>query len=106
MTEEEIKEFFMVTDKNLNSYLEVRNGFTDEQIAEKPEALITEILKKTYGYPITFMDEAAEELIHVSEERSIKVYEDYAMEILNGYYEDLYDFTQEVSDCFRNFPDE
>ncbi|MCQ2575441.1 MAG: hypothetical protein MJ162_01780 [Treponema sp.] len=106
MTEEEIKEFFMVTEKNLNSYLEVRNTFTDQQIAENPEFLVTGILKKTYGYPITFMDEAAEELIHVSEERSQKVYEEYAKEIINGYYEDLYDFTQEISDCFRNFPEE
>lgn len=105
MTEDEIRTFFNVNANNEKTYLAVRNKFTDEEIQSKPENLITEILKQTYGCPITFMDEAKEELIHVSEEKSQKVYEKYAEEIVNGYYEDLYDFTQELSDCLGNFPE-
>lgn len=52
------------------------------------------------------MDESAEELIHVSEEKSQKVYENYADEILDGEYEDLYDFTQELSANLANFPED
>lgn len=106
MTENEIRTFFNVTPNNEKSYLEVRNNFTDEQVCNNPEIFIKEILKKTYGFPITFMDEWKEELFTVSEEKSEKVYAQYAQEIINGYYEDLYDFTQELSDCFRNFPED
>lgn len=105
MTEEEIKTFFNVNKNNEKTYLAVRNLFSDQEIQDSPEKLITEILKQTYGYPITFMDEAKEELIHISQEKSLKVYEKYADEIINGYYEDLYDFTQELSDCLGNFPE-
>lgn len=105
MTEAEIKSFFNVNKNNEKSYFEVRNNFSEEEIQNHPENLITEILKQTYGCPITFMDEAKEELIHISEEKSIQVYEKYAEEILDGYYEDLYDFTQELSDCLGNFPE-
>lgn len=105
MTEEEIKSFFNVTKNNEKSYFAVRDKLSDEEIQTHPEKLITEILKQTYGYPIAFMDEAKEELIHISEEKSLKVYEKYAEEIIDGYYEDLYDFTQELSDCLGNFPE-
>ncbi len=105
VTEEEIKSFFNVTKNNEKSYFAVRDKFSDEDIQTNPEKLITEILKQTYGFPITFMDEAKEELIHISEEKSLKVYEKYAEEIIDGYYEDLYDFTQELSDCLGNFPE-
>jgi len=97
MTEEEIKTFFMVTEKNLASYLEVRNQFTDTQISETPEALITEILKKTYGFPISFFDSGKEDNFTLSETRSQKIYENFALDILDGEYEDLYDFTQDFS---------
>lgn len=105
LTEDEIKSFFNVNKNNEKSYFDVRNNFSEEEIKNNPEKLITEILKQTYGFPITFMDEAKEELMHLSEEKSLQVYEKYAMEIVNDYYEDLYDFTQELSDCLRNFPD-
>ncbi|WP_407400135.1 hypothetical protein [Treponema sp.] len=104
MTEEEIKIFFNVNVNNEKSYLAVRNVFSDEEVLNHPEKLIAEILKQTYGYPISFMDEAMEELVHISEEKSLKVYENYAQEIVKGYYENLYDFTQELSDCLGNFP--
>ena len=106
MTEEEIKTFFMVTANNEKSYLAVRQNFTDKQIEETPEKFIAAILKQTYGFPISFMDEGMEELIKVSPEKSEMVYSQYASEIVKGYYEDLYDFTQELSDCFGNFPKE
>ena len=97
MTEEEIKEFFMVTQKNLSSYMEVRNSFTDEQIQQSPQLLITAILKKTYGFPISFFDSGKEDNFTLSESRSQKIYEDFALDILDGEYEDLYDFTQDFS---------
>lgn len=105
MTEDEIRTFFNVTPNNEKTYLAVRQKFTDSQIKENPQALITEILKQTYGFPITFMDEGMEELFTVSPEKSEKVYAQYAEEIVDGYYEDLYDFTQELSACFSNFPE-
>lgn len=97
MTEEEIKTFFMVTEKNLPSYMEVRNNFTDQQIEETPEVLITEILKKTYGFPISFFDSGKEDNFTLTEKRSQDIYEEFAMAILNDEYEDLYDFTQDFS---------
>ncbi|MCQ2593204.1 MAG: hypothetical protein MJ188_10525 [Treponema sp.] len=106
MTEDEIKEFFNVNKNNEKSYLKVRELFSDDQIQNNPEQLISEILKQTYGFPITFMDEGREELFTVSPEKSEKVYAQYAEEIKNGYYESLYDFTQELSDCFSNFPED
>lgn len=105
MNEQEIKEFFGIKDTHKN-FQELRAGFTAEQIEANPAEFITAILKQTYGFPITFMDEAAEELIHISEEKSQKVYETYAQEILDGEYEDLYDFTQELSDALGNFPED
>lgn len=106
MTEQEIKDFFILSKKDEEDYTKLRSAYTDEQIAADPVPLVTEILKKSYGFPISFMDEAAEELFNLSEEKSTEVYEKYAMEILNGYYEDMYDFTQELSDFLANFPDE
>lgn len=97
MTEEEIKDFFIVTEKNMASYLESRNKFTEEQIKESPELLITEILKKTYGFPISFFDSGKEDNFTLSEARSQKIYEDFAQDILDDEYEDLYDFTQDFS---------
>lgn len=105
MTEQEIKDFFLIKDSHKN-YQEIRAKFSDQEIQENPAALITEILKQTFGFPISFMDEGREELFTASAERSESVYQSYANEILNGYYEDLYDFTQELSDCFKNFPEE
>lgn len=97
MTEDEIKEFFMVTEKNMASYVEVRNQFSDEEISQSPEKLITEILKKTYGFPISFFDSGKEDNFTLTEARSQQIYEDFAMDILDGEYEDLYDFTQDFS---------
>lgn len=106
MSEEEIKSFFNVNKNNEKTYLEVRNKFSEEEIKNTPEKLITEILKNTYGCPASFMDEAKEELVHIPAEKIIPVYEKYAQEIIDGYYEDLYDFTQELSDCLGNFPED
>lgn len=97
MTENEIKEFFMVTEKNETSYLEVRKDFTDQQISENPELLIIAILKKTYGFPISFFDSGKEDNFTLSEERSQIIYEEFAESILYDDYEDLYDFTQDFS---------
>lgn len=97
MTEDEIKTFFMVTEKNLPSYMEVRKNFTEQQVQETPEVLITEVLKKTYGFPISFFDSGKEDNFTLSEARSQKIYEDFAIDILDGEYEDLYDFTQDFS---------
>lgn len=97
MTENEIKDFFMVTEKNMASYLEVRNNYTDQQILENPKALIVDILKKTYGFPISFFDSGKEDNFTLSEEKSQKIYEEFARDILDEEYEDLYDFTQDFS---------
>lgn len=97
MTEEEIKAFFMVTEKNINSYLECRNKFTEDQILENPDLLVIEILKKTYGFPISFFDSGKEDNFTLSEEKSLKIYTEFAESILFGDYEDLYDFTQDFS---------
>lgn len=102
MTEAEIKEFFLIKDTHKN-YKELREKFSQEEIENDPATFITEILKQTYGFPISFMDEGSEELFEASPEQSQEVYEKYAMEILNGEYEDLYDFTQEISAEFSNF---
>lgn len=105
MTEQEIKDFFILSKKDEEDYKKIRSNFTDEQIEQDSVPLVTELLKKAYGFPISFMDEGKEELFALSEEKSIEVYEKYAIEILNNYYEDLYDFTQELSDCLANFPE-
>jgi len=97
MTEDEIKDFFMVTEKNLASYEEIRKSFTETQISEKPEELIIAILKKTYGYPISFFDSGKEDNFTLTEEKSQKLYEEFADAIIDGEYEDLYDFTQDFS---------
>lgn len=97
MTEEEIKTFFMVTEKNLSSYLEVRSKFTDQQILENPELFIAEILKKTYGFPISFFDSGLEDNFTLTPEKSQKIYEEFSQAILDNEYEDLYDFTQDFS---------
>lgn len=105
MTLTEIKDFFLIKESQKN-YQELKKNFTDKQIEDNPKSFITAILKQTYGFPISFMDESAEELIHISEEKSQKVYENYADEILDGEYEDLYDFTQELSANLANFPED
>lgn len=97
MTEDEIKEFFMVTQKNQASYDQVRKIFNDEEISSEPEKLIIAILKKTYGYPISFFDSGKEDNFTLSEKRSDEIYEEFAEAILAGDYEDLYDFTQDFS---------
>lgn len=97
MTEDEIKSFFMVTEKNMASYLEVRNNFSDEEISQTPDKLITAILKQTYGYPISFFDSGKEDNFTLSEERSQQIYEEFTCAIINGEYEDLFDFTQDFS---------
>lgn len=97
MTEDEIKSFFMVTEKNLASYIEVRNNFSDDEISASPEKLITAILKKTYGFPISFFDSGKEDNFTLSEERSQQIYEEFTKDIINGEYEDLFDFTQDFS---------
>jgi len=97
MTEAEIKDFFMVTEKNLSSYEEVRKAFTEEQIEQNPEALITALLKKTYGYPISFFDSGKEDNFTLSEKRSDQIYEEFAESINYGDYESLYEFTQDFS---------
>lgn len=97
MTENEIKEFFMVTEKNQTSYDSVRSNFTDEQIQSTPEELIIALLKQTYGFPISFFDSGKEDNFTLSEARSNQIYEDFAFAILDGDYEDLYDFTQDFS---------
>lgn len=97
MTEDEIKEFFMVTQKNQASYDQVRKIFSDEEISSEPEKLIIAILKKTYGYPISFFDSGKEDNFTLSEKRSDEIYEEFAEAILAGDYEDLYDFTQDFS---------
>lgn len=97
MTEDEIKSFFMVTEKNIASYMDVRKDYSDNQIEQNPELLVTAILKKTYGFPISFFDSGKEDNFTLSEERSQKIYENFAEDILDGEYEDLYDFTQDFS---------
>lgn len=97
MTEEDIKNFFMVTQKNQASYDEVRNAFSDEEVVAAPEKLIIAILKKTYGFPISFFDSGKEDNFTLSEKRSEEIYEEFAEGILYGDYEDLYDFTQDFS---------
>lgn len=97
MNEDEIKAFFMVTDKNINSYIEVRKNFTDKSISEKPELFVAAILKKTYGFPISYFDSGLEDNFTLSEEESQKIYNDFAQAIVDGEYEDLYDFTQDLS---------
>lgn len=97
MTEAEIKEFFMVTEKNKASYEEVKKAFSCEQIEQNPEALIIELLKKTYGYPISFFDSGKEDNFTLSEKRSDQIYEEFAENINYGDYESLYDFTQDFS---------
>lgn len=103
MTETEIKEFFNIKDSQKN-YQELRKSFTQQQIDDNPVSFITEILKQTYGFPISFLDEGSEELFYLDEKKSLDVYSKYAMEIQNGMYEDLYDFTQELSAALSNFP--
>jgi len=97
MTEEEIKNFFMVTEKNLATYNESRSALSDEQIKENPEILIIAILKKTYGFPISFFDSGLEDNFTLTEEKSQSIYESFARDILDGEYEDLYEFTQDFS---------
>lgn len=97
MTEDEIKDFFMVTEKNIASYKEVRKTFTENQISENPEELIISILKKTYGFPISFFDSGKEDNFTLSEQRSQKIYEEFAEAINCNEYEDLYNFTQDFS---------
>lgn len=106
MTEQELKDFFILTKNDQISYDKIRSGFTEEQLGESLVPFVAELLKKAYGFPISFMDEGREELFTASEEKSQQVYETYAQEILDDYYEDLYDFTQELSDCFSNFPED
>lgn len=97
MTEDEIKSFFMVTEKNIASYMDVRKDYSDNQIKQNPELLVTAILKKTYGFPISFFDSGKEDNFTLTEKRSQDIYEEFAMAILNDEYEDLYDFTQDFS---------
>lgn len=97
MTEDEIKDFFMVTEKNKDSYLKIRNNFSDDEIAANPENLIIEILKNTYGFPISFFDSGKEDNFTLTEERSMKLYKEFTRDIMDGEYEDLYDFTQDFS---------
>lgn len=97
MTEDEIKNFFMVTEKNKASYDEIRRDFSDEVISSEPEKLIMAILKKTYGFPISFFDSGKEDNFTLSDKRSEDIYEEFAEAILAGEYEDLYDFTQDFS---------
>lgn len=97
MTEDEIKNFFMVTEKNKASYDEIRRDFSDEGISSEPEKLIMAILKKTYGFPISFFDSGKEDNFTLSDKRSEDIYEEFAEAILAGEYEDLYDFTQDFS---------
>ncbi len=106
MTEQDFKSFFVISKKDEETYNKIRSNFTEEQLAKNLVPFVAELLKKAYGFPISFMDEGKEELFTASEEKSQEVYENYAQEILDDYYEDLYDFTQELSDCFRNFPDD
>lgn len=97
MTENEIKNFFVITDKDQASYDSIRSGFTDEQIELTPEEFVAALLKHTYGFPISFFDSGKEDNFTLTEERSNQIYEDFAFEILDGTYEDLYDFTQDFS---------
>lgn len=97
MTEDEIKNFFMVTEKNKASYDEIRRDFSDEGISSEPEKLIMAILKKTYGFPISFFDSGKEDNFTLSDKRSEDIYEEFAEAILAGEYEDLYDFTHDFS---------
>jgi len=97
MTENEIKDFFIITEKDQASYDAIRKNFTDEQVQEAPEELIVALLKQTYGFPISFFDSGKEDNFTLSEERSNQIYEDFAFEIMDGTYEDLYDFTQDFS---------
>lgn len=97
MTENEIKDFFVLTENDQKSYDAIRGTFTDEQIQNNPEDLIIAILKKTYGFPISFFDSGKEDNFTLTEARSNQIYEDFAFEILDGTYEDLYDFTQDFS---------
>lgn len=97
MTENEIKDFFVITEKDQISYDAIRSTFTDEQIQNAPEEFIAALLKQTYGFPISFFDSGKEDNFTLSEERSNQIYEDFAFEILDGTYEDLYDFTQDFS---------
>lgn len=97
MTEQNIKDFFMVNEKNIASYNKVRNNFSDSQIEENPELLVIEILKQTFGYPISFFDSGKEDNINLTKEKSDSIYESFANDILKNYYEDLYDFTQDFS---------
>lgn len=101
MTDKEIREFFMISPKGEKAYLELRNSLGDKADAN-PELLIMEILKQTYGFPACFMDEGKEELVTIPEKKCLELYEKYAFEIINGEYEDLYDFTQEISAEFGN----
>ncbi|MBQ0040274.1 MAG: hypothetical protein KBS64_07605 [Treponema sp.] len=102
MTDEEIRAFFLISPSNEKSYLELRERLGTKADSD-PELLVTEILKQTYGFPVSFMDEGMEEIVTASEEKSQAAYEKYAREIINGEYEDLYDFTQELSAAFGNF---
>lgn len=105
MTEAEIKEFFGISTDH-KTYNELRKAYTSEQIESDSVGFITEILKRFYGFPISFVDEYSEEFFKLSEEKSQEVYAEYAQEIIDGIYEDLYDFTMELSSDLRNFPEE
>lgn len=97
MTVEEIKDFFMISKKELPSFEIMKAKYTEDQLENNPELLITDILKKSYGFPISYFDEGKEDNITLSEARSQEVYESFAKNILMGDYEDLYDFTQDLS---------
>lgn len=97
MNEEDIKNFFMVTEKNKDSYDKIRCNFSDDEIENHPEKLIIAILKNTYGFPISFFDSGLEDNFTLSEEKSMELYEEFTEAIIYGEYEDLYDFTQDFS---------
>lgn len=104
MTENEIHDFFCIKGKEEDFFAGLINESKDEP-SFPAEKIIFEILKKTFGYPVSFMDEGKEEIYYLSESKSDAVYQKYAEEINNGYYETLYDFVQELSDYLANCPD-
>ncbi|MDO4507648.1 MAG: hypothetical protein Q4B64_11940 [Spirochaetales bacterium] len=97
MTTDEIKAFFMITEKELPSFEKMKAKYTEGQLESTPELLIVDLLKKSYGFPISYFDEGKEDNITLTEKRSEEVYESFAKNILMGDYEDLYDFTQDLT---------
>ena len=97
MTPDEIKDFFMISQKEFSSFEEMKSKYTEEQLACNPELLIVDLLKKSYGFPISFFDEGKEENINLSEKRSQEVYESFAKNIIMDDYADIYAFTQDLT---------